>query len=107
MSRIMVAPKLNPKRIGTSTRCLCHAFRRFPKQPPFTYATIPVRFIVKCHLASPASIVGMGDLNSTLVFLMNVRLYFSGNSYVLSMKRGGFQDTNGALVKCTEPSALS
>jgi hypothetical protein len=72
--------------------------------PPFTYATIPVRFIVKCHLASPASIGGMRGLNSTLVCLMNVRLYFGGNSYVLSMNRGEFPDTNDALVTCTEVS---
>jgi hypothetical protein len=103
----MGAPKLNPKRLGTSTRCLLSRFRRFAKLPPFTYATIPVRFIVKCHLASRASIAGMRGLNNTLACLMNVQLYFGGNSYVLSMNRGEFPDTNDALVTCTEPSALS
>jgi hypothetical protein len=40
--------------------------------PPFAPSSLPARIIVKCHLASPASIGGMRGLNSTLVCLMNV-----------------------------------
>jgi hypothetical protein len=72
--------------------------------PPFPYATLPARLIVKCHVVSPASIGGMRGLNSTLVCLMNVRFYIGRDSYVLSMNRGEFPDTNDALVKCSEVS---
>jgi hypothetical protein len=72
--------------------------------PPFAYMTLPARFIVKCHVVSPASIGGMRGLNSTLVCLMNVRFYLGRDSYVLSMNRGEFADTNDALVTCTEVS---
>lgn len=71
--------------------------------PPFEYATLPARFIMKCHLVSSASIGGMRGLNSTLVCMLNVRFYVSSrDSYVLSMNRGEFPDTNDALVTCTE-----
>jgi hypothetical protein len=72
--------------------------------PPFAYSTLPVRIIVKCHVVSPASIGGMRGLNSTLLCLMNVRFYIGRDSYVLSMNRAEFPDTNDALVTCTEVS---
>lgn len=72
--------------------------------PPFAYSTLPSRIIVKCHVVSPASIGGMRGLNSTLVCLMNVRFYIGRDSYILSMNRGEFPDTNDALVTCTEVS---
>ena len=72
--------------------------------PPFAYSTLPARIIVKCHIVSPASIGGMRGLNSTLVCLMNVRFYIGRDSYVLSMNRAEFPDTNDALVTCSEVS---
>ncbi|HXE91847.1 MAG TPA: hypothetical protein VNK82_12895 [Terriglobales bacterium] len=73
--------------------------------PPFPYATLPGRFIAKCHLVSPASIGGMRGLNTTLLCLLNVRFYVSSrDSYVLSMNRANDPTTNDALVTCTEVS---
>jgi hypothetical protein len=70
--------------------------------PPFAYATLPARFIVKCHMVSPASIGGMRGLNSTLVCLMNVSFSLGRDNYVLTMNRGAYPDINDALVTCTE-----
>ena len=72
--------------------------------PPFAYGTLPARFIVKCHVVSPASIGGMRGLNSTLVCLMNVSFVLGKDSYVLTMNRGAYPDINDALVTCTEVS---
>ena len=41
--------------------------------PPFAYATLPARFIAKCHLVNAASIGGMRGLNTTLLCMLNVR----------------------------------
>jgi hypothetical protein len=70
--------------------------------PPFTYAAIPARFIVKCHVVSPASIGGMRGLNSTLVCPLIFSFFLGRDKYILDMNRGAYPDTNDVLVTCTE-----
>lgn len=72
--------------------------------PPFSYATEPARFIVKCHVVTPESIGGMRGLNSTLVCPLIFSFYIGRDKYILDMNRGEYPDTNDALVTCTQVS---
>jgi hypothetical protein len=71
-------------------------------KPPFAYTTLPVRFIVKCHVVTPASIGGMRGLNSTLVCPLIFNFFLGKDKYILDMNRGAYADTNDVLVTCTE-----
>lgn len=70
--------------------------------PPFTYATVPARFIVKCHVVSPESIGGMRGLNSTLICPGIFSFFVGADRYILDMNRGAYPDTNDVLVTCAE-----
>jgi hypothetical protein len=72
--------------------------------PPISYSLEPSRFIVKCHVVTPASIGGMKGLNSTLVCPMIFSFFIGRDKYILDMNRGEFPDTNDVLVTCTQVS---
>lgn len=69
--------------------------------PPFMYALVPTRIIVKGHATSPTSFGQMTGLGTTFLAPMYTRFQFSGKTYHVTMDHAPSNGTDYVLVTCT------